>query len=240
MNYEKFKPLLGTWGPYLKPMIESPEMDGIYAKLKEEAARGVKILPKSTNTYRAFAETPYNNLQVVFLLQDPYPSMINNVPVADGIAISCSNTGKLQPSLEQFYDAIEDDLYEGLDVKNGRNPDLSYLCNQGVMMLNTSLTVEYEKPGSHFNIWKPFTTYLFEEIFMHYNRGLVFVLCGEKSHQYEQYINPFQHWIIKVEHPAHAARKMRLWDHQNLFKKVNKVLLDNNNTTINWMGGDLF
>lgn len=240
MNYEKFKPLLGTWASKLRPFIESKDADKIYFFLKEESNRGKTILPKSGSTYRSFATTPYGNTQVVFLLQDPYPWIKKDIPVADGIALSCSNTGELQPSLEMFYDAIEDDLYQGLNLKDPRDPNLEYLCKQGVMMLNTSLTVEKDKSSSHYELWKPFTTYLFEEIFTNYNRGLIFVLCGEKSHYYERYIHPMQHYVFKLEHPANAARKLRKWDHQNIFKKINKLLLENNNTSINWMNGSLF
>ena len=154
MNYEKFEPLLGTWGMYLKPFIESNECDILYTKLKEDAKRGKKICPLSQETYRTFQETPKDDLKVVFVLMDPYPwiKKEKGVPtiVADGIAMSCSHTAHPQPSLELFYDGIIDDLYKkDKEFVPERLNDLKYLCNQGVMMLNTALTVEVNKVGSH-------------------------------------------------------------------------------------------
>lgn len=236
MDYSKFEPLLGTWGPKLKPFIESPECDGLYGFLKAETKRGKDIFPLFSNTYRAFLETPYTELKVVFVLMDPYPKKTyDGVIIADGIAMSCANTGKLQPSLEKFYDAIEDDLYKGSNLKNEKFPDLKYLCNQGIMLLNTALTVEKEKTNSHTEVWKPFMKYLYEEIFAQYNNGLIFVLCGKSSHEMEKYINPLQHYIFKLEHPAFAARQTRPWDHENIFSKINYLLDQNNKFKPQWI-----
>lgn len=242
MNYDKFAPVLGDWGPKLQPFIESKECDILYAKLKEDAKRGINIAPLSSNIYRAFKETPYKDLKVVFWLLDPYPKWIHGhsrkdkgYPIADGIAMSCAITEKEQPSLELFYNAIEDDLFGGLKLDYDRQMDLKYLCNQGVMMLNTALTVEAEKTGSHTKIWRPFMKYLCEEIFSAYNNGLIFVLCGKVSQEMAAYLNPLQHYIINLEHPAFAARKNRPWEHQKVFSKANYLLKTNNNTEVSWL-----
>jgi uracil-DNA glycosylase len=239
MNYDKFKDRLGSWGPYLKGFIESEKCDGLYRTLKEEAQRGRRIAPLSINTFRAFECTPYRELKVVFLLQDPYPweKKIDNdwVLVADGIAMSSVTTGIIQPSLAKFYDGLEDDIFCGLNLNMPRVADLSYLCGRGVMMLNTALSVELQKPGSHFELWKPFTTYLFTDVFANYDRGLIFVLCGENSFYYERFINPLQHYLFKLEHPAAAAHSYREWKHGGIFKKINKLLMQNNNYVLDWV-----
>jgi len=239
MNYDKFAPLLSDWGPKLKPFIESEECDKMYAKLKDESKRGKKIFPLSQNIYRAFLETPYKDLKAVFVLLDPYPSVKviggEQIPVADGIAMSCANTGILQPSLELFYNAIEDDLYKGLDLEMERFPDLKYLCNQGIMLTNTALTVEKDKTGSHKAIWHPFMRYLYEDVFAQYNNGLIFVLCGKDSQEFAKWINPMQHYIFELEHPAFAARQMRPWDHKYIFSTINKFLMENNKEKVDWI-----
>lgn len=236
MNYSKFESLLGDWGPKLRPFIESEDCDKLYTQLKAEGKRGKKILPLSSNIYRAFLETPYSDLKVVFVLLDPYPTIKKDgTIVADGIAMSCANTEILQPSLELFYDAIEDDLYKGLNLHNERFPDLKYLCNQGIMLLNTALTVEANKTGSHTELWKPFMKYLYEEVFAKYNNGLIFVLCGKVSQELAKYINPLQHYIYELEHPAFAARQMRGWKHEKIFSKINYLLQENNNIIPQWI-----
>lgn len=235
MNYSKFEQFLGDWGPHLQSFIEGEECDKLYAYLKAEKIRGKKIGPKYENTYRAFKETPFEELKVVFLLMDPYSKWVNNESMADGVAMSCSITGKLQPSLETFYDGIEDDLYKGLKLDYERFPDLKYLCNQGIMMLNTALTVERDKTGSHTKVWRPFMQYLCEEVFAKMPNGLIFVLCGQVSQEMAKYINPLQHYIFELEHPAFAARKMRAWKHEKIFSKINTILGQNNKFSPQWV-----
>lgn len=240
MDYQSFAPLLGDWGPKLQPFIESDECNKLYTKLKDDRKRGKIICPDGQNVYRAFKETPYNDLKVVFWLLDPYPKIIRSnkgeiTKVADGIAMSCAITEKFQPSLELFYDAMEDDLHKGLKLDYERFYDLKYLCNQGIMLLNTALTVEAEKTGSHTAVWRPFMQYLCEEVFAKYNNGLIFVLCGKASQEMARWINPLQHYIFNLEHPAFAARQMRKWDHQQIFSKINALLKENNDFLPVWM-----
>lgn len=234
MNYSKFEPFLGDWGPKFKAFIESPECDEIYKFLKSESDEGKIICPAPGNTFRAFKETPFNKLRCVFILQDPYHQIVRkdgeSIFVADGLAMSCSNTGKIQPSLELFYKGIENDL--GQEVL--RQPDLSYLAHQGVLLLNTSLTVEMDKPGSHAGKWDKFTDYLVQEVINFYTQGLIYVSFGQNARLMAKSIVPFLHWGFEVEHPAFAARKERDWNHQNIFSKINKILRECNNEEILW------
>src|SRR6476620_904759 len=159
MNYDKFKDSLGDWGEMLKPFIVSEECDKIYQKLKSDVKRGIVICPDSGDTFRAFKECPFESLKVTMLLQDPYPWIKKGLKVADGIAMSCKYTGECQPSLQNFYEGIEGDI-AGLELGMYRNPDLTYLANQGVLFLNTALTVRYNDSGSHSGLWDKFTEYV--------------------------------------------------------------------------------
>lgn len=239
MNYSKFEPLLGTWGPSLQPFIENDACDIMYTKLKEERQRGKIFCPETHNIYRTFLETPKDDLKVVFVLMDPYPWIKRfkgvDTIIADGIAMSCSITGELQPSLSLFYEGIEDDLYPKEKGKREKFPDLKYLCNQGVMMLNTALTVEAKKTGSHTRIWRPFMEYLFDSVFTKMNNGLVFVLCGKQSQEMKRWINPLQHHILEREHPAAAAHKNRKWLHNGVFSAVNYILKTDKSFSPQWM-----
>lgn len=234
MNYEKIKDQFGTWGPKLERFIDSPDFDDIFKFLKEESKAGKTICPESKNVFRCLRETPYEDLKVVFILQDPYPwiKKVEGVDkfVADGLAMSCGNTKEMQPSLKLFYDGMEDDL--GYKVK--REPDLTYLAKQGVLFLNSSLTVELNKPSSHSGKWDKFMTHLIDEGINFHNRGLAYVSFGKNAHVTAKAIVPFLHYGFEVEHPAAAAHKERAWDHQNIFTKINKILKDNMNGNIQW------
>jgi len=239
MDYNRISPLLGSWGPHLKPFIESEKCDAIYKKLREETDRGIKVGPSPGHTYRVFEETPMKATKVVFLLQDPYPWEKDGIFTADGIAMSSATTGKIQPSLEKFYRGMENDLYDGLNLRGNRVADLSYLSHQGIMLLNCALTVEVNKASSHYELWMPFTTFLFEEVFSTMGNNLIFVLCGDKSHYYEKFINPLQHRYFKIEHPAAASHMMRDWKHEKIFSKLNKLLLEDN-IVIDWIQQNAF
>lgn len=241
MEFDLFKESLGSWGPKMKKFIEGPQCDEIYRFLKMRVGQGKVILPKWEDTFRAFKETPLEDLKCIFFLQDPYPWVREGVSIADGIAMSCKNVSEEQPSLSLFYDGLQDNLPEYVGRK--RDPDLAYLCRQGVMMLNTSLTVEVNRANSHSQvrvldkktrIWEPFMKYLLEEVLSH-NSGLVLVFCGKESQHYERFVNPLQHYILRVEHPAAAAHAERAWKHERIFSKVNYILEQNNNFRINWM-----
>lgn len=235
MEYSKFEPLFGDWALKFKPFIESPKFDEIYSFLKKESKEGKIICPEHKNTFRAFKECPFDNLKCVFILQDPYPWVKyengERIFTADGMAMSCGNTGLCQPSLEIFYQGIEDDL--GSEVV--RMPDLSYLASQGVLLFNTSLTVEKDKPTSHKGVWDDFNDFLIQEVINFYTRGLIYVSFGQNAHVLGKAILPFLHWGFEVEHPAAAARKGRPWKHQNIFSKINKILKECNNDQINWL-----
>ena len=244
MDYAAFEPLIGAdWGNRLRGFIESPLCDEIYAYLKKKSSEGRVICPSFDDTWRAFKETPYEELRVILVMQDPYPWKKDGRYVADGMALSCGNTGVPQPSLDLFYDGLQNDLPEYGSKDFIRKADLSYLCNQGVMMLNSSLTVELNKPNSHSNLrigdkktrlWEPFMKWFFEEV-IGTSQGLVIVFAGKESAYYERFIYPHQHYILKCEHPASAAHQERAWDTISIFKTIDRILWENNKFKINWM-----
>lgn len=233
MNWEKFSEQFDeSWHSKMQPFIESEECDEIYKFLKSEVRRGKKIAPLSSDTFRCFKETSLKDLKVVLVGMCPYHTFINGSPVADGLLMGCSRTEKLQPSLLKFYEALEKELFNGLNLKYIKNPDVSYLAEQGVLMLNAGLTVEMNKAGSHNKIWEPFMKHVFENILSY--TGVPFIFLGKDASYYERYVPPFT-WTFTLSHPASAAYKQGDWDTEGVFTKVNKILKGNNNLTINWL-----
>lgn len=235
LKKEKFKDKFGDWWRYIEPIFDTDIMDNIYKELKLQHEKGKIICPEHPNTFNTFLATSPTSLHTVFLLLDPYPTIHKDVMVSNGIALDCSNTGKLQPSLEKWYEAIEESECKGLNLSMVRDPSLKFYYDQGMMFLNTALTVEYNKTGSHSDLWRPFTAWLIEEVFNKYFQGLTFVLCGAESQKFEKYIAPLQHYVFKLEHPSFANRQMRMWKHDGIFKKINRILKDNNNMEVNWV-----
>ena len=233
MNWELFKDQFHeSWHVKMQPFIESEACDDIYKYLKSESKRGKKIAPLSSNVYRCFKETSLNDLKVVMIGMCPYHTFKDGSPVADGLLMGCSNTGKLQPSLEKFYEGVEKELFGGLNLKYEKLADVSYLAKQGVLMFNAALTTEMNKAGSHIDIWEPFTKYVLEEIVT--PAGVPTMFLGKDASRYEKYTSPFA-WNFVLTHPASAAYKQSEWDTEGKFGMVNKVLKDNNNYEIMWL-----
>lgn len=233
MNWENFKDQFHeSWHAKMRPFIESEQCDDIYKFLKAESKRGKKIAPSSANTFRCFKMTPFDDIKVVMIGMCPYHTFANDQPVADGLLMGCSITGKLQPSLLKFYEGIEQELHDGLNLNYVKNPDVSYLAKQGVLMYNAALTTEMNKAGSHISIWEPFTKYLLEEVLL--LNGVPVVFLGKDAARYVRNVTPFA-WTFVLPHPASAAYKQCEWDTENVFGKVNKIIKDNNNLEIQWL-----
>ena len=237
MDFESFKPLLHkSWWSKLQPFIESEECDRIYKFLKKDAKRGRILCPSSSNVWRCFLETPYDDVRVIMCGLSPYHSLIYGKPIADGLLMSCSITDKLQPSLEQWYSALKKDIYHGLDIEIEKSPSLVYLAKQGVLMLNASLTTEANKAGSHLALWEPFMKYLFEDVLV--TTGIPVIFLGKEAAKLEKYVMPFT-WIFKLSHPASAAYTQTEWSSEGTFTKVSKILKGNNNQKIQWLNTEI-
>lgn len=228
---ENFKESLGTWYNKLEPLFDDGTMDKIFTTLKNRSREGYKILPQSELVFRCFRECPIDDLKLVMMGMAPYHTLRNNIPVADGLLMSCANTGILQPSLSQYYSAIEREFKDGMDLGMIEEPDLTFLASQGVLLYNASLTTELGKTGAHIDLWKPFTTYLLEEVIS--LTGVPVIFLGKDAAKYKRCLAPMQ-WSFITEHPAAASYRNEKWDSKGTFTKVNKILKDMNNEEIIW------
>ncbi len=221
--YDKLKP--SGWGGKLNTFLLSDEFYQILLELQKQSNEGNKFTPVLKQTFRAFTECPYDSLKVVIIGQDPYPQ----VGVADGISFSCSNTGKVQPSLRYIFEEVERTVYpEGKEM----DPDLTRWANQGVLMLNTALTTNVNKIGAHYELWKPFTLNLLNALAT-YNTGIIYVFLGNKAKEWHKEI-PGTNYKLFAPHPAAGAYNGQKWNSGNLFNQINKVLQKNNGEQIIW------
>jgi uracil-DNA glycosylase len=236
LDWNKFEPLFGSWAGKIKPFFDNGGFEPIYKFLKLESSKGKKIAPISDLTYRCFQETPINECKVIIAGFCPYHTFIKGTPVADGLCMGCSVTEKLQPSLTSFYWGLEEELHNGMNVSYYRNPDLSFLAKQGVLLFNVSLTTEMGKPGNHLSIWHDFTKYFFEEVVGY--TGIPVLFMGNEAYSYQRYITPFTH-TFKIKHPAYYARLDQPTDFEGHIKKINQIIYENNGYKITWLDDDL-
>lgn len=227
--YERLKP--SGWGDVLKGFLMSSEMTRILERLIEESADGQHFTPKLKQVFRAFIECPYEKLKVVLFLQCPYQFLIDGVTVADGIPLSCGNTGKLQPSLVFVHKEISDTLYQGQNYDF--RCDLKSWSNQGVLLLNAALTTTVGKTDTHILLWRPFIVYLMDMLGFT-NGGLIWLFMGRKSQEYMRLIGD-NHYKLVCTHPASAAHQhLETWDSGGVFVKIHELLIKQGKTPINW------
>ena len=205
----------------LIPFIDGNLFDDIVIKLYNQYIEGNRFTPKLKETVNAFVECPYKDMKVVFVGQDPYPQQ----DVADGISFSCSKTMKEQPSLRYIFDELKNQYPDA-----SRDTDLRRWANQGVLMLNTAMTVQIGKIGSHYSIWEKFTEHLFSQL--NKRDDLVIVLLGKKAEAWAKHLD--NNIIFKVPHPASAAYKGGKWDSKDVFNKINQELNKQGKSLINW------
>ena len=222
--FNKLEP--SGWGRVFKSFIFSSDFDDIITRLYTLSQEGKRFTPPLKQVFRAFEECPYDKLQVVFIGQDPYPQL----GVADGVSFSCSNTGKAQPSIRFILEEVNRTVYNGHTVSE--DVDLSRWSNQGILMLNTALTVEVDKIGSHYDIWKKFTAYLLDWL-SNYNPGLIYVYMGKKAEEWSELTTNTEYKFM-VKHPASAAYNGSKWDSDNVFNKISSVVTNTTGNIITW------
>jgi uracil DNA glycosylase len=237
MNWSNFKHQFHpSWHAKMRPFIESEQCDKIYAFLKAESKRGKRVAPLSMHVWRCFLETPLDEIKVVMVGLCPYHTLKNDAPVADGLLMGCSITEQLQPTLEHFYMGIEREYYNGLNLSIIKDPDVSHLAHQGVLMFNAALTTEINKAGSHLDAWEPLVKYLFEEVINHL--GIPIVFLGKDAAKYRKYTGIFAH-TFELSHPASASYKGSEWDTEGVFSKVDILLEENNGFSVQWVPIDV-
>jgi len=173
----KYKPgqLHPSWQSVIGDEFQKPYMLTLRDFLKQEKASGKVIYPPSPLILNAFNQTPFDEVRVVIIGQDPYHGQDNNgQPQAHGLSFSVPKGVALPPSLQNIYKEIAADL----NITMTKSGDLTPWAQQGVLLLNATLTVEQSKAGSHQNKgWETFTDAVIAKLNQH-REGLVFVLWG--------------------------------------------------------------
>ncbi len=211
-----------------KEFIEIESKKDYYIKLKEfviNEYNNYKCYPPYKNIFHAFSITSLKDTKVVILGQDPY----HEENQAHGLAFSvlCK---KIPPSLVNIYKEMESDL----NVKVNQDGNLDYLASQGVLLLNTSLTVREHLANSHSNKgWEIFTDNAIK-LLNEQDRPIVFILWGRNAISKTKYLNNPKHLVLTSVHPSPLSAYGGFFGSKP-FSKTNKFLLDNNLTPIKWV-----
>ena len=179
--------------------------------------------PKTKDIFKALQLTPFENIKVVILGQDPYHD--GN---ATGVAFACKKS--VSPSLKQIWNSIKKDSIKELE---NVNPNLEHLVQQGVLLVNTILTVEEGIPLSHKRLnWEHFIEYVLNEL-NNNRKNIVYMLWGSQAKAYSKYINSENNLILTETHPVYAAYNNKEWNCTH-FSQCNKYLKEHNIEPIKW------
>lgn len=212
-----------TWKEILAPIKNSEYFATLRKKINEEYSRNICFPPKK-QIFRALELTPFDEVKVVILGQDPY----HNDFQANGLCFSVSDMVPAPPSLKNIYKELESDL----NIKKNTN-DLASWALQGVLLLNTTLTVKAHEANSHKDLgWEQFTDFIIKEISTH-KENIVFVLWGAYAQKKSQLIDSQKHLIIKTAHPSPLSAH-RGFLGSKPFSKINNYLSKHQKTIINW------
>jgi uracil-DNA glycosylase len=213
-----------SWKTVLQDLFEQPFFDNLVAFIKEEKAAGKTIYPPGSLIFNAFNKTPFEQVKVVILGQDPY----HNPGEAMGLCFSVPRGVRIPPSLQNIYKELNTDL--GLPIPD--HGDLTRWAENGVFLLNAMLTVEQNKAGSHQYIgWQDFTDGVIRAL-SRKREGLVFLLWGNFARKKAALIDRSRHLVLEAAHPSPLAQGAFFGCHH--FSKANEYLLSKGKEPIDW------
>ena len=212
------------WDLILKQEFEQPYMKELFNQLHQQYETEV-VYPPKNEVFHAFQLTPYSQVKVVILGQDPY----HGPNQANGLSFSVEAGTKLPPSLRNIFN----ELVEDIKCEYPSSGDLSSWAKQGVLLLNTTLTVKESQPMSHTGMgWERFTDVVLSEINKK-STPVVFILWGKHAQSKKKLINQSKHFVIESAHPSPlSARRGFFGSHP--FSKTNTFLISKGLTPINW------
>jgi uracil-DNA glycosylase len=181
-----------TWKEILAPIKNSEYFENLWRKVQDEYAAG-KCFPPKTQIFRALELTPFEEVKVVILGQDPY----HNDFQANGLCFSVSEEVAAPPSLKNIFTELKSDV----GIERSKR-ELDDWAQQGVLLLNATLSVRAHSPNSHKDLgWEKFTDFIIHEV-SERKENVVFVLWGAFAQKKEELIDSSKHLILKSAHPS--------------------------------------
>ncbi len=215
-----------SWKEKLKDEFEKPYFAELAAFVKDEY-KSATVYPSPKFLFRAFELTPFDTVKVVILGQDPY----HGKGQANGLCFAVNDGEKLPPSLQNIFKEIESDLGKPIENRSG---DLSRWAEQGVLLLNATLTVRAATPGSHQNKgWEQFTDAVIR-ILSKEREHLVFILWGNYARAKGASIDRTKHLVIESPHPSPFSAYNGFFGSKP-FGKTNEYLEKQGEEPVDWL-----
>ena len=215
-----------SWKNALSAEFDKAYFLDLIAFLKKEKKAGKEIFPSGSLIFNAFALTPFEEVKVVILGQDPY----HDNGQAHGLCFSVPDGIAVPPSLQNIFKEIQADLHIAIPPSG----NLERWARQGVLLLNATLTVEAHQAGSHQKKgWELFTDAVIHEI-SERHRGVVFLLWGNYAKQKLSLIDTTKHKVCMSGHPSPLSANRGLWFGNRHFSITNQYLKLINKTAIQW------
>ena len=212
-----------TWKEVLEPIKSSTYFRLLWEKVNQEYV-ATKVFPPKHQLFRALKLTPFEEIKVVIIGQDPY----HNDGQANGLCFSVSENVAAPPSLRNIFAELKADT-----GKERISKELDDWASQGVLLLNATLTVRAHSPNSHKDLgWEQFTDFIIKEI-SGKKENVVFVLWGAFAQKKSELIDAGKHFIITSAHPSPFSAYRGFFGSRP-FTKINEYLVSKNKTPIVW------
>lgn len=214
-----------SWRAMIGSEFDQPYMQNLKEFLQAEKSAGKTIYPPGPLIFNAFNHTPFDQVRVVIIGQDPY----HGPGQAMGLSFSVPQSVKVPPSLVNIFKEIQQDL--GLTMSG--SGDLTSWADQGVLLLNATLTVEQAKAGSHQKKgWEQFTDAAIAALNAQ-REGLVFVLWGSYAQKKGAVIDRTKHLVLESVHPSPLSAHRGFFGNRQ-FSTINDYLISRGETPVNW------
>lgn len=217
-----------SWYGQLESEFRSKEFRSLKIFLQKEKSSQT-VYPNGKDIFKAFELTPFDNVKVVVLGQDPY----HGPDQAHGLCFSVKKGIQIPPSLRNIFKEMVNEF----EMNAPHHGDLSYLAEQGVLLLNATLTVRAHEAGSHQGKgWERFTDSAIKAL-NDEREGLIFLLWGRFAQMKADLIDPLKHYVLKAPHPSPLSASRGFFGCGH-FKEANDILKASGKTPIKWMSAD--
>jgi uracil-DNA glycosylase len=209
-------------------LLSEYNIEAILGNVENSLPKSDTIFPPSEEIFTAFQKTPVSRVKVILIGQDPY----HTPGVAHGLSFSVKQGKRIPPSLRIIFEELQTDL----QISKPEHGCLISWAKEGVLLLNTVLTVSQGKANSHKNLgWEKFTDMVINELSKR-KENLVFILWGKNASEKKKIISPNNHLIIESSHPAaeiYSGGRAGFYGHRP-FSRTNSFLKENGISTIDW------
>lgn len=224
-------PVCKTWQDLLHQERQQPYFEQLLSYVESERSRGVVVYPPDTEVFQAFHLTPFKDVSVVILGQDPY----HGVNQAHGLCFSVRPPVPPPPSLSNIFAELHSDLglWSQMPKQRPRHGSLERWARQGVLLLNSVLTVEAHKAGSHAGRgWERFTDRVIQEVNVH-RSNVVFLLWGAYAQKKANFVDREKHLVLEAPHPSPLSAHRGFFGCRH-FSKANEYLVAKGKHPIDW------